>query len=831
MLALAQDARYSLRQLRNAPVFTLTAVLTLALGIGATVTMYSVVRNVLLEPLSYPEPNRLVGVALAFPHDKPNNEQAGSAADYAMQHSRSFASFGVIGESPSGSNLSVGGSGGRAMQVTAEPVSKGYFPTLGVEPMLGRSFTAEEDLPGGPKVALLSYGVWTQLFNRDAGAVGRVVHVNGESYTVVGVMPESMYDDAEGPPTDIWTPLQLSRRDPGYEGTNYNMIARLKPGVSVAQAQQEMDSLKEPFYKEFPMYLKWTNRAKIVHEFRVWPLKDVMASDSRSSLLALAGAVAAVLLVACLNLAGLMAARASRRVKEIALRTALGGSRARVLRLLMTESLLLAVAGAALGMVMARMAIPALIAASPVHLPQMHSGINNWLLAAFSLTVACGATLIFGLVPALGIFRQNEGNALQGGQQVGATASQMRLGRMLIVAQVAVAMVLLTSASFMLGSFLKLRSIPSGVQTKRLQVAQVTLKGNAYATTQHTTQFIDAVMTKLKGYPGVDRIAAVNGLPLDRGLNISGAPADKPSMERTIEFRMVTPGYFRTMGVPLLSGRDVTEDDTVTSAPVALVSETAARRWWSGKSAISQQVEYSFDGRTKEYLTVVGTVADLHTRSLTESPQIVIYAPFAQMADGHTKILNGYFATTFALRLSQDVDIAAAVQQAVSEADPNIPVAKMESMQAVVDNTLARPQFFSWLAGGFAGFAVLLTMIGLFGLLSYQVTQRTREIGVRLAVGADRARILVWMLRRGLALTGIGLAIGIVMSLGVPRLVGSVVVENLAFDQAGIAGVLSSSTMALLIAGVAMVAAAAFASYLPAQRAARIEPMEALRSE
>lgn len=830
MSAILQDVRYALRQLRSAPVFTLTAVLTLALGIGATVTMYSIVRNVLLEPLPYSQPDRLVGLAMTWPQSRPNNEQAGLGADYVMQHSRSFESFGVIGESPSGSNLSVGaGAAGHALQIAVESVSKGYFTTLGVQPLLGRSFTAEEDLPGGPKVAILSYGVWTQLFNRDAGVLNRVVHINGESYTVVGVMPASMHDEWEGPATDVWQPLQLSPKDPGYEGDNYNMIARLKPGVSMSQAQQEMDSLKAPFYKDFPMYLNWTNSAKLLHEFRVWPLKDVMASNSRTSVLALAAAVFAVLLVACLNLAGLMTARGSRRVKEIALRTALGASRRSVLRLLMTESLLLAVAGAGLGVVLARAAIPALIAASPVPLPQMHSGLNLWLLASFSLVVGCATTLIFGLVPALSVFRQNEGNALQSGQPAGATVSQVRLGRLLLVGQVAVATVLLTSASLLLGSFLKLRSIPSGVQTKRLEIAQVTLKGDAYTTTQHTTQFIDAVMAKLKHYPGVERVAAVDGLPLDRGLNISGGPVDKPSMERTIEFRVVTPGYFRTIGVQLQSGRDVTEDDTATAAPVALVSETAARRWWPGKSAIGQQVE--FGGRTKQYMTVVGVVADLHTRSLTESPQMVIYAPFAQMTDGYTKILNGWFATTFVLRLSGDVDVAAAVQQAVSGADPEIPVAKLESMQAVVDSTLAAPQFFSWLTSGFAGFALVLTMIGLFGLLSYQVTQRTREIGVRLAVGADRRRILTMILRRGLALTGMGLVIGTVVSLSVPRLVRSVLVDNMVIDEKGIAGVLSSSTISLVIAGAAMVVAAAFASYLPAQRAARIEPMEALRSE
>jgi predicted lysophospholipase L1 biosynthesis ABC-type transport system permease subunit len=336
-------------------------------------------------------------------------------------------------------------------------------------------------------------------------------------------------------------------------------------------------------------------------------------------------------------------------------------------------------------------------------------------------------------------------------------------------------------------------------------------------------------MSKLKTYPGVDRIAASNGFPLVRGLNINGSPTGNRAIKETIQFHVVTPGYFRTLGVPLLRGRDVTEDDTASSVPVVLVNETAARRWWPGKSAIGEQV--TVGGNPVVQRTVVGVVADTHTYSLTETPQVVIYEPFAQMSDGMTKILNGWFATTFALRLSGDVDIAAAVQQAVSGADPEIPIAKLESMQTVVDSTLAGPQFFSWLASGFAGFALLLTMIGLFGLLSYQVTQRTREIGVRLAIGADRAQILLLILRRGLVLTGIGLMIGMVVSLGVPQLVRSVLVDNMVIDQKGIAGVLSSRSISLLTAGMAMVVAAVFASYLPARRAARIEPMEALRSE
>jgi predicted permease len=367
------------------------------------------------------------------------------------------------------------------------------------------------------------------------------------------------------------------------------------------------------------------------------------------------------------------------------------------------------------------------------------------------------------------------------------------------------------------------------VEAKRLAIAQVALKGGAYANTLHTTQFIERVMTKLGSYPGVERVAAVNGLPLDRGLNMSGRPADRPEIKKIVELRAVTPGYFRTLGVPIMSGRDITEDDNATATPVVLVSETAARRWWPGRSPIGERIVAG--GKAERPRTIVGVVADTHSHSLAETPQVMIYEPFAQLSDGLTKIVNGWFPTTFAIRLSGDIDMAAAVQRAVSDVDAEMPVAKFESMQAVIDGTLRGPRFFSWLAGGFAGFALVLTIIGLFGLLSYQVTQRTREIGVRLAVGADRQQILLLILRRGLLLTIIGLGIGTIASLAVPRLVSSVLADNIYTGGSDIASVLSGRTAALLVAALSMIVGATFASYLPAQRAASVEPTQALRTE
>lgn len=828
MTGCMQDVRYAVRQLRKAPGFTATAVVTLALGIGATTAMYSVVEGVLLAPLPYPAQDRLVGVGFTFPQEKPNAEEAGTSADFLKEHSRSFVSVGIAEDGTSGVNLAAGD--GRAFQIASLKIGRGYFPTLGVQPMLGRNFSAEEDLPNGPKAVLLSYLLWKREFNGDAGVLNRVVRINEESYTVVGVMPASLRvasESAQGTAsvTDVWQPLQLSTKDPGYEGDNYQLVARLRDGVSVAQAQQELSSLNPAFYKQFPEALGWRGRDKALHEFRVWPLQQVVVSGVRTSLLTMLAAVLAVLLVACLNLSVLMTARAWRRAREMAVRSALGASRGNLLRLMMCESLVLALVGGGLGLWLSRLAVPVLLATAPIAIPPLQR--SEWLPAVFALLMACVTTLIFGLLPGWGVLRRGVVSTMQGGGQVGVSAHQARMGDRLMVGQVAVAMVLLSAASLLLGSFLKLRSVGSGVEAKRLTVAQVTLKGDAYSATLHTTRFLDKVLGELGQYPGVVRVAAVNGLPLDNGLNLGGRPADRPWQQETVEFRAVTPGYFRTLGISILSGRDVTADDSAGALPVVLVSETAARHWWPGRSPIGEEVHVG----EKTLWRVVGVVADTHSHSLAESPRVMIYAPFAQLSDSMTKIMNGWFPTTFAVRLSGNVDIAAAVQRAVASADPEIPVAKIATMQTVIDSSVAAPRFFSYLAGGFAGFALLLTMIGLFGLMSYQVTQRTREIGVRLAVGADRGQILLLILRRGLLLTGLGAALGSLASLAVPRLVGSVLADVVYTGGDAIGTQLSNSATALLWAAGGMLLAAVLASYLPARRASSIEPTEALRAE
>jgi predicted permease len=832
-----QTLVYTLRQLRRSPGFTLTSVLTLALGIGSTATMVSVVQTVLLAPPPYPEPDRLVGVAFTYPHEKPNAEQTGSSADFLSTHSRSFSSVGVADDGAGGVNLSYTNAGGtgstaRSVQIEAQRVSRGYLPTLGIAPALGRNFSADEDRHNGPRAVLLSDSLWARVFHRNPAILDQTIRLNEEAYTVIGILPaslriasRSMAGDEVAP--DVWAPLQLDKTDPGYDGDNYQVIARLRPGVSPAAAQAEISTLDQPFYRFDPSYLKWTAPGRGLHGYRAWPLQQVVGSDVRASLLTLLAAVAAVLLVACLNLAGLATSRAMGRSRELALRTALGASRAGLLALMLTESLVLAVAGGALGLLLARVAIPALLAASPIAIPLLHAQAGLSALAPVVLLLSLAATLVFGLLPALAVFRPTTQMALQAGHAAGASRSQARLGRGLIVAQVALAMLLLSAASLLLGSFLKLRAVPSGVEPEKLMIAQATLKGDVYATTLRTTQFLDKVLASLEHTPGVKQVAAINGLPLDRGLNLGARPVDRPNLRQTVQFRAITPGYFRSAGVRLLAGRDITPADRANTPPVAVISETASRRWWPGRSPIGDQVRI---GNETNY-RVVGIVSDTRTDSLAEPAEIMIYAPFAQFSDAMTRMINGWFSTTLVLRLNADVDMAAPVQQAIQSADPEIPLAKLTTMQSVIDHSLAAPRFFSWLAGGFAGFALLLTVIGLFGLLSYQVSARTREIGIRMALGADRARILAGVVRGGLLLAVSGLLLGAAGSVLVRRGVAAVLEDAIYTGNDPITKVLIGSGPTLAVAACAILLAAAAASYLPARRAAAVEPSVALRSE
>ena len=538
-----------------------------------------------------------------------------------------------------------------------------------------------------------------------------------------------------------------------------------------------------------------------------------------------------VLLIACLNLAGLITARSASRQREIAVRSALGAGRWMLLRLLLIESLMLAAVGSVLGLAFSSVVVPLLLRAAPIDLPRLHETTTDAHALLFALAIGCGTTLIFGLLPAMGALR-SRGSLSSGTRSAGDSVPQQRLGRVLLVGQVALATTLLSISALLLGTFLNLRAIPSGVRPQHLYAMQVNLKGTTYASATHTQQFVAAVEERLRGIPGITTVAASNGLPLDGGLNESGYPTGHKEMEETVEWRFVTPGYLATTGTKLIDGQDFSDSDTAISQPIALINERAAKLWFPNRSAIGESVMVG-GGEPRR---IIGVVADVHAHGLAEAIARTVYVPYAQVDDKTMAVINGWFPTTFMLRVApqadvRGADIAKAAGTAVAAVDADVPVGKFSAMQGFIDKSVAAPRFFSWLAGAFAIFAVLLTVIGIFGLLSYQVAARTREFGVRMALGAQRVQVLSMVVRRGLALTAIGLALGALASLILRPAIAAFLAETIRFGPASLPGIMASPALSILTAAGGMLLAATAASLLPASRAASIQPTEALRAE
>ena len=829
MTSLHHDLRFALRQLRRAPAFTVTAVLTLALSIGATTAVFSLVRAILLSPLPYPEASRLVGISFSTPAEPPGAEQVGITADFLLNHATSFASMGVADSGPRDANLSVPNDLGQPLSETVRAlrVSSSYLPTLGVAPLLGRTFSAADDLPGAAPTAVLSHSLWRRAFHADPHVLGSLLHLNGDTYTVIGVMPAS-FATTDAP--ELWQPLHLSSADPGYIGTNYQFIARLRPGVTPAQAAAELTTFNAAIYREFPAVRHWSRPGAPLMTERLFPLELVVASEARPSLLTLSAAVLAVLLLACLNLAGLSAVRGAARQTEITVRSALGAHRSDIVRTLLTESFLIALAGSLLGLGVARYLLAALLHNSPIDLPLLNTPSIDLRAVLFAVLAGAGTVLVVGLLPALDALRQGSTSPLTGARTVGATVSAGRTGRYFLVAQVCLATALLSAGALLLGTFLHLRATPSGIEPDHLFALQVNLKGTGYASASHTRQFIAAVEDRLRALPGVQLVGTVNGLPLDSGLNNSGGPALHPDQVALAQTRFITPGYLGTAQLPLLAGTDISAADTATSPPVALISQRAARMWFADRSPIGENI---LDGGTT--MRVIGIVADVRDGSLAEPAQPTVYLPYAQLADDTVGMINGWFPTTFLLRVAGPDTTGGALGHAVAltvaSVDPEVPVGKFVAVQTFVDRSVAAPRFFSWLSGAFALFALFLTTLGLFGLLSYQVTGRTREIGVRMALGSSRGGILGLVLSSGLRLTALGLVLGLALSAALRRPLTSLLADLTRTDAHDLAPLLLNHASSACLAAAAMLLASTLAALLPARRAASTDPNVALRAE
>ncbi len=802
MTGLFQDLRYATRQLRKSPMFTLVAVTTLALGIAANTAVFSVVDQVLLHPLPYPDSDRIVKVSQTVEGLPSYDASPANYLDWVSQNhvfAEMAASHGWQG------SLSVGD---RPERVKGTMTTPNFFPLFGVRPILGRGFEVSDARPGNDHVVVLGYGLWQRYFAADRAIVGRDIHLNGEQYTVVGVMPPNFSPDDYG---ELWIPSPWGvpihplapDKDPRqFRNRNYlDVWARLKPGVTQQQAHAELDTIGRRLEMQYP-----DSNDKVGVSFL--PLHEYIVGDIRPVLLVLLAAVAIVLLIGCANVANLLLARATARAKEISIRTALGASRGRLLRQALTESVLLALLGGVLGCLLAVLAVPSLLALSPPDIRQFTQiGINREVLAFnFLASVLCG--VVFGLIPALQSSRSNPNESLKEGER-GSTANRGRTRSALVIAEVGLSLVLLVGAGLLVKSFERLMDVDAGFDPDHLLTFNLGLPSSTNSVRQ--LAFYQQVVQRLQALPGVQAVGAVSRLPLAGGNSSRsfGVPGSETAYDADI--RVSTADYFRAMSIPLLKGRGFSESDLSSSLNVAVVNEALARTAFPGQDPIGKQLTHF--GPDKLTLQIIGVVGNVRHVGLDADPHAEIYQLLgqAQWPSMFVAIRSG---------TSDPTTLTSAAQNAVWSVNKDVPLANVRTMQELIANSVQRRKFSMLLLTIFAAVAMLLAAIGLYGVMSYSVAQRTHEIGIRMALGARRPDVLVLVVKQGMALALVGIAAGAILSLGMTRLISGMLFGITATDPVTFGGV------AALLGTVAFLA-----NYLPARRASRVDPMVALRYE
>jgi putative ABC transport system permease protein len=813
MQSLLNDLRYGARTLLKKPGFTVVAVLTLALGIGANTAIFSVINAVLLRPLPFREPGRIVSVANVDLKEggDPFVSSWPDFNDWRAQN-QSFEKLAAF--NPRDLNLA---GAGEPLRLRGAMVTSELFPLLGASPQLGRGFTAEEDRPGAHAV-ILGQDFWRRHFNADPRAVGRTLDINGLSYEVVGVMPAGFEFPYSAEPVELWVnagidgegraPLMAQRGN-----HNLSVVGRLKPGVPLAQAQSEMARIAEDLAKQYPD----TNTG---FGARVTPYLESLVGDLRFALLLLLGAVGCVLLIACANVANLLLARGAARQREVAVRAALGASRWRVVRQLLTESVLLAACGGAAGLLLARWGTDSLMAFVPQSLPRAARPEVDAGVFGFTLLVSLLTGVLFGLMPAWQAAKVDLTEALKEGGRSGDGARGKRLRGALIVAQVAVALVLLVCAGLLVNSFWRLQRVEPGFDPHNVLTFSVSLQGARYDQPQARENFYQQLLARVSALPGVTSASASTVIPLsgsnsDAGFAVEGVPTDPAQPYPNITYlRVVRPDYFRTMNIPLREGRDFDEHDTLRSAPVVIVNETLARKYFPNQNPLGRHINPAFgvDERGILWREIVGVVGDVRHASLREESGPEAYVVQAQAP---------WRTTNVVARTSGDPRaLIPAVRREVGALDPTLPVYAAKPLEDYLATSLARPRFGAVLLAVFAVVALALTLLGLYGVMSYTVAQRTREIGVRIALGARPRDVMRLVIRQGAILTLLGIVIGAAAAFAATRLIKSFLFEVSADDG------LTFAVIAGLLAAVALLAC-----YVPARRATKVDPMVALRYE
>ena len=809
-----QDIRYGVRMLLKAPSFSIVATIALALGIGANTAIFSVVNAVLLRPLPFSNSDQLMTV---WETDSVRGQTRGSASypnftdwrsqNHVFEHMASFHNSDFI--------LTGQGDSARLQGVV---VNADLFPLLGVHPTLGRGFLPGEDEPGDTgRVVVLSQELFQKRFNSDAGVLNQSITLDGKKYTVIGVMPRAFQFPIQNEPVELWTTVAGDRegKEPitDQRGAHYmNVIGRLKPGVTKEEAQAEMTAISARLEQQYPD--KNLHRSTLIQ-----PALEALVGDIRPALLILLGAVACVLLIACTNVANLLLARAMTRHKEMAIRSALGASRLRVIRQLLTESVLLSLAGGGLGLLLAVWWSDLLVSLGKENIPRALQVGMDWRVLGFTLVVSIMTGLVFGLVPALQTSRTDLTESLkEGGRGSGEGARRNRIRGALVVCELAIAVVLLVGAGLLIQSLWRLRHVSPGFSPQNVLTLNVALPEVRYQTEKQAIFYQD-LATRIKALPGVQTAGSVIPLPLggDRfslSFETEGRPVAKGD-QPSADFFCVSPGYFRTMEIPLIKGRDFDDRDQHKSLQVIIVTQTFARQFFPGEDPIGKRIKpgiSTFENEKSTMREIVGIVGDVKSRALSTESKPAFYVPQAQVP---------FNQMTMVVRANGDPrSLITAVTREVSSMDRELPVFSVKTMDEYLAASVASPRFNTSLLSIFALVALVLTIVGLYGVMSYSVAQRTNEIGIRMALGAQTRDVLSLVVKQGAKLVLIGLAIGLVGAFALMRVIASLLFGVTAKDPLTFAAVAGLLTVVALLA-----------CYLPALRAARVDPMEALRYE
>lgn len=818
--AFLADVRFGLRLLRRSPGFTVIAVLTLALGIGATAAIFTVVDRVLLEPAAFPHPDRVVDLVQHYPQ---GNGPVISIPKYLMWRGQTQILEDATAYTFSGSHVNLI-AGDRPEQLRAVRVTSNYFSLFGIGLTAGRTFTAEEDTPGGPPLAVISNGLWKDRFGSDPHMIGKTIDLDNTAYTVIGIL--SSYDSPDLTPADVFLPLQPNP-DSANQGNYLLASARLKPGVTLAMANTELKIATEAFRRKYP------NSIGPKGTFAVERVRDLEVAGVRESLLIFLGAVGFVLLIACANLANLLLARSTLRRPELSIRAALGAGRGRIARQILTESLLLSLGGGAVGMFVGYFGVRWLVSINPGQIPrigQHGEAISlDWRVLLFALGVSVLAGAISGIIPAIKASQIDLAATMkEGGARTGGGLRQNVTRSLLVVTEVALAMILLVGAALLIRTFRDIRDVNPGFATRNILTMDMSLAGKHFAQTAAVAQLAREGRERLDNLPGVEVAALSCCLPLegnyDLPFSIAGRRPIYASWTGDANWRNVSPGYFRAFRIPLLRGRTFTQLDGASAPPVVIINQAMAKQYWPKGNELGTQITVGkglgpqFTEPSRE---IVGVVGDVRDTGLNRNPAPTMYIPMAQVTNGMTALENSLASMAWIVRTRvAPYSLSAEIQQQLRIASGGLPVGNVRSMRQIVAQSTARDNFNMTLLTIFAGVALLLAAIGVYGIMAYSVQQRTQEIGIRMTFGASPQQVRRMIGRQGMTLALVGILIGVAGGLALTRLLRGMLYGVKPWDP----------LMFLVAAGV-LCAVALLACYVPAQRAMRVNAVLALRHE